>query len=318
MSQSPAKPPLVMNEALLTSASRELVPGFAATPGALDRNLTGEPSSIVAHPPPAGSTGGWGTRRRSRRNLTRASRSSGHRTPGSAARPSAGPTEAPTRHRLEAQHGRSVQIPPSAHSRSGGSGGLWVRTNSGPDHRRRRFRRLSCRGSWSRRPAWRLRRSAGAWMRRVGLMRRMRMRLVRMVVRPSGRGGRCRARAGRSRARAGRRSGLRGGCCRRFGRGRSGRTGRASCGCTGMLVRGAPATSRGGSWPGGGYLSRAWSGAVALRRSPVIAGGGNRARERGGASTRISGEIDPCDGLTERDGPGHHGGCGHGGRQGGP
>ena len=315
MSQSPAKPPLLRNEAPLTSASRELVPGFAPPPARWIGTSPESPhrSSRIL---PRGEYRRLGTRRRSRRNLTRASRSSGQGTPGSAARPSAGPTEAPTRHRLEAQHGRSVHIPPSAHSRSGGSGGLWVRTNSGPDHPRRRFCRLSCRGSWSRRPACRLRRSAGAWMRRVGLMRRM--RLVRMVVRPSGRGGRCRARAGRSRARAGRRSGLRGGCCRRFGRGRSGRTGRASCGCTGMLVRGAPATSRGGSWPGGGYLSRAWSGAVALRRSPVIAGGGNRARERGGASTRISGEIDPCDGLTERDGPGHHGGCGHGGWQGGP
>ena len=54
MSQSSAKPPLLRNEAPLTSVLRELVPGFASTPGALGRNLTGEPSSIVAHPPPRG------------------------------------------------------------------------------------------------------------------------------------------------------------------------------------------------------------------------------------------------------------------------
>ena len=130
-----------------------------------------------------------------------------------------------------------------------------------------------------------------------------------MVVRPSRRGGRCRARAGRGcRARAGGGSGLRGGCCRRSGRGRPGRTGRASRGCAGMLVRGAPATSRGGSWPGRGYLSQAWPGAVALRRLPVIAGGGSPASERGGASPAITGQSDPCNGLTERDGPRHHDG----------
>jgi hypothetical protein len=149
------------------------------------------------------------------------------------------------------------------------------------------------------------------WMRRVGMMRRMRMRLVRMVVRPGRRGGRCRARAGRG-------SGPRGARCRRSGRGRCGRTGRASRGRAGMPARGAPATSRGGSWPGRGYLSMAWPGEVAVRSLPVIAGSRSRASERGGASTPITGELYPCDGLTERDGPCHHDGRGNGDRQGGP
>ena len=159
----------------------------------------------------------------------------------------------------------------------------------------------------------------GTWMRRVGVMRWMRMRLVRMMVRSGRRGSRRRARAGKGRcgARGRKSSELRGGRYRRPEWRRRDRTGRASCGCAGTLVRSATAASRNCPRPGRGYLSRARPAALALPGMPMIAGGRSRASECVQSSTPSIGESDLY-GVTERDGPGRHDGYGNGDRHGGP
>jgi hypothetical protein len=239
-----------------------------------------------------------------------ASRQARGPTPGGAALDLTTPGEAATRERglLHARTRLQRRGPSTLPSPGSTSQDTSQRPDSGDLRAAIRVIRTA-RGRCARRRGLVTRDPRPVWMRRVWVMGRMRLRLVRL--RRGRRGSRCRAWAGE-------RSRLRGGRCRRSGRGRSGRTGRASRGRAGMRVRSTPATSGGGSWPGWTYLSQAWPGEAALRRLPVIAGGGSRATGRSAASTSIPGVFDPCDGLTERYGPCHHDGHSDGGRQDGP